>query len=191
MKIILASSSNYRKSMLKRLNLSFEIVIPDIDETAKEDESPSQLVMRLSCQKAEKIAKSHANALVIGSDQIACLDHQVLCKPGNRENAIKQLQLMSGKSITFLTGLCLFNSVTKEFQSAIIPYEVCFRVLSIDQIKRYLDIDTPYDCAGSFKSEESGITLINKMTGDDPTALMGLPLISLAEMLRNQGVNFP
>jgi len=191
MKIILASSSIYRKSMLERLNLGFEIAIPNIDETAKEDELPSQLVMRLSCQKAKKIGESHANALIIGSDQIACLDRQVLGKPGSRENAIRQLQRMSGQTIIFFTGLCLFNSESKESQSAIIPYEVCFRAINNDEIKRYLDMDTPYDCAGSFKSEKSGITLIKKMRGDDPTALMGLPLISLTEMLRNEGVIIP
>jgi MAF protein len=191
MKIILASSSIYRKSMLERLNLGFEIAIPNIDETAKEDELPSQLVMRLSCQKAKKIGESHANALIIGSDQIACLDRQVLGKPGSRENAIRQLQRMSGQTIIFFTGLCLFNSESKESQSAIIPYEVCFRAINNDEIKRYLDMDSPYDCAGSFKSEKSGITLIKKMRGDDPTALMGLPLISLTEMLRNEGVIIP
>ena len=177
--------------MLERLNLGFEIAIPNIDETAKEDELPSQLVMRLSCQKAKKIGESHANALIIGSDQIACLDRQVLGKPGSRENAIRQLQRMSGQTIIFFTGLCLFNSESKESQSAIIPYEVCFRAINNDEIKRYLDMDTPYDCAGSFKSEKSGITLIKKMRGDDPTALMGLPLISLTEMLRNEGVIIP
>ena len=191
MKIILASSSIYRKSMLERLNLGFEIAIPNIDETAKEDELPSQLVMRLSCQKAKKIGESHSNALIIGSDQIACLDRQVLGKPGSRENAIRQLQCMSGQTIIFFTGLCLFNSESKESQSAIIPYEVCFRAINNDEIKRYLDMDSPYDCAGSFKSEKSGITLIKKMRGDDPTALMGLPLISLTEMLRNEGVIIP
>jgi septum formation protein len=191
MKIILASSSIYRKSMLERLNLGFEIAIPNIDETAKEDELPSQLVMRLSCQKAKKIGESHANALIIGSDQVACLDRQVLGKPGSRENAIRQLQRMSGQTIIFFTGLCLFNSESKESQSAIIPYEVCFRAINNDEIKRYLDMDSPYDCAGSFKSEKSGITLIKKMRGDDPTALMGLPLISLTEMLRNEGVIIP
>ncbi|MGY8814708.1 MAG: Maf family protein [Gammaproteobacteria bacterium] len=190
-KIILASSSIYRKSMLERLNLSFEVVQPNIDETAKDDESPSQLVMRLSCEKAKKIGESHANALVIGSDQVACLGSQVLCKPGNRDNAIKQLQLMSGNSITFFTGLCLFNSVSKESQIDTIPYEVSFRVLSVDEINRYLDIDKPYDCAGSFKSEKTGITLIKSMNGNDPTALMGLPLIRLSEMLRNAGAVFP
>ena len=189
--IILASSSSYRKELLQRLNITFNVKDPKIDENPLYNESHEELVLRLSCQKAKSVAKNYVAALIIGSDQIATLNKQVLKKPGNRKNAIRQLKTMSGNKVTFLTGLCLYNSFTKECLQELVFFNVSFRRYNLDEIERYLDIENPYDCAGSFKSEKSGINLVSKMDGEDPTALIGLPLIKLTEMLRSQGIKLP
>jgi len=190
-KIVLASSSPYRKTLLERLNLAFETIRPDIDEHAFPGETAENLVLRLAAAKADHIAKGLPNALIIGSDQVAVLGTDLLGKPGNRENARKQLQLMRDQTVNFITGLCVLNSSTLHSQTAAIHYQVIFRDYNDTEIERYLDIDAPFDCAGSFKSEQMGITLMRRMQGDDPTALIGLPLIKLSEMLRNERVNLP
>jgi septum formation protein len=190
-KIILASSSPYRQALLSRLGLDFTIEAPDLDESPLTNESATELVLRLSCQKAEIIGKKYADVLVIGSDQVACLDQQILTKPGNRENARRQLEAMCGQTITFFTGLCLLKTSDQQCQSAVVPFNVSFREFGTDEIRRYLDREMPYDCAGSFKSEQMGITLVSQMQGEDPTALVGLPLIKLSEMLRHLGLSLP
>jgi len=190
-KIILASSSVYRQSLLSRLHLEFECISPNIDETARFGETPEQLVTRLASSKSFQIAKSQPDALIIGSDQVAILEKSLLGKPGNRENAVKQLQLMCGKAVRFLTGLCVLNARTGQSSTDLVNFNVQFRDYTDAEIERYLDKEAPFDCAGSFKSEQLGITLIHKMQGDDPTALIGLPLIRLSEMLRQQQLQLP
>ena len=190
-KIILASSSPYRKSLLERLHLPFEAISPDIDESPLPGESAENLVLRLARTKAEEIAKNQVNALIIGSDQVARLGTMILNKPGTRENARKQLKLIRGNTVNFLTGLCVLNTASRNCQAELVNYTVSFRDFNDEEIERYLEIDIPYDCAGSFKSEQMGITLISKMQGDDPNALIGLPLIKLAEMLRQMGLKLP
>ena len=164
---------------------------PDIDESVKPGETFNELVSRLSEEKARRIAQEFPDALIIGSDQVAECDDQILTKPGSRENAVKQLSFMSGKKLVFHTGLCVFNAKTNNLEKDIITYSVKFRDLSEIDIHHYLDKEEPYNCAGSFKSEQLGISLVEKMQGDDPTALIGLPLIRLCQMLRNQGVTLP
>ena len=141
--------------------------------------------------KAAAIARAHPESLIIGSDQVAIADDEILSKPGNHENAITQLKKVSGKSIVFLTGLCLINTANNNSQKDCISYTVHFRELTEDEIERYLLQEKPYDCAGAFKSEAYGISLMQRMEGDDPTSLIGLPLIRLAEMLRSEGLNIP
>jgi len=189
--LVLGSSSPFRKELLARLRLPFETSSPDIDESRYAGESPEQLVERLSVEKAAEVAKTYPNHLVIGSDQVAVNEGEVLGKPGNFENAFEQLSSASGKVIQFHTGLTLLNSATGERQSEVIPFQVHFRTLSRERIERYLHAETPYNCAGSFKSEGLGITLFERLSGDDPSALMGLPLIRLTRMLEQQGAVFP
>jgi len=188
--IILASSSPYRRELLDRLRLPYSAQSPDIDESPIAGESAADLVVRLAEQKARAIGE-HCKGLVIGSDQVATIDGEILGKPGNHEAAVSQLARLSGRQVLFLTGLCLFDSNHHEIQVDMIPFEVGFRELSRDQIERYLRAEQPYNCAGSFKSEALGITLFSKMSGDDPTALIGLPLIRLTTMLANAGVELP
>lgn len=185
--IILASRSPYRRALLERLQLNFSCVAPDIDETQKPGETPVQLVQRLSEQKARAVAVT-TPGLVIGSDQIAMLDGEILGKPGTHEAAKEQLSKAAGHTLQFLTGLCLLNTRTGRLQIDTIPYSVVLRRLTPDQIERYLLKDKPYDCAGSFKSEQLGIALIEREIGDDPTALVGLPLIRLVTMLSSEGM---
>ncbi len=147
--------------------------------------------MRLAETKARAIASSHPGSLIIGSDQVAITDDEVLTKPGTHKNARNQLKKISGKSIVFLTGLCVINTVNDKRQKDCIKYTVHFRDLTEDEIERYLLQDKPYDCAGSFKSEAYGVSLMQRVEGDDPTSLIGLPLIRLSEMLRNEGLNVP
>lgn len=186
MKLILGSSSPFRKQLLEQLHLDFETHSPNIDETPLDNETIEQMVLRLSEQKALEIAKSHPDALIIGSDQSAILNGHVLHKPGNHQTATEQLRAASGQQITFQTGLCLYNSASKHMQSTLVPYTVTFRELSNEMIEAYLQAEKPYNCAGSFKSEGLGIALFEKMQGDDPSALIGLPLIALINMLNNE-----
>ncbi len=164
---------------------------PDVDELQIVGETPTELVVRLAETKARTIASSHPGSLIIGSDQVAITDDEVLTKPGTHKNARNQLKKISHKSIVFLTGLCVLNTTHNRTQKDCVRYTVHFRDLTEDEIERYLHKETPYDCAGSFKSESYGISLIQRMEGDDPTSLIGLPLIRLSEMLRNEGLNIP
>lgn len=189
--LILASSSPYRKALLQRFGLPFTAISPAIDEQALADESPRQQVLRLAEAKARKIAGSRPDALIIGSDQAALLEDRVLTKPGNRANAIRQLGRMRNRMVVFKTGLCLLNARSGTVQKACVDYRVYFRDLTDGEIERYVDAEQPYDCAGSFKSEQLGIALVAKMSGNDPTALIGLPLVRLAAMLRKEGLTIP
>ena len=187
--LILASSSPYRKELLQRLFLDFEVFSPDIDESQLADERPDQTALRLAQLKAKKIAETHPDAIIIGCDQVATLDGMQLGKPGNHENAIKQLRMMRGKQVTFHSALCLYNAQTQHMQAEVVPYIVEFRNLSDTQIDRYLSIEKPYNCAGSAKSEGLGIALISAMHGEDPNALIGLPLIKLITMLTAENIH--
>ncbi len=186
--IILASSSPFRRELLSRLHLSFECISPDIDETPMENEDPTRYVTRLAEQKAAVIAQAHPNAIVIGSDQCAYLDGAILGKPGNHQNALKQLQNSRGKEVVFFTGLSVEQLSTQTRLSDCIEFRVGFRELDDDQLDHYLATEKPYGCAGSFKSEAYGISLFSHMSGDDPTALIGLPLIRLVSMLEEVGI---
>lgn len=194
--LILGSSSPFRREILSRLGIPFDCHSPDIDESPKAGETPEQLVLRLAEEKARAVADavndSHPDALIIGSDQLALMpDGAVAGKPHTEENACAQLAQASGHCITFLTSLCLFNSKTGNAQVSLEPFNVHFRHLSTDEIARYVKAEQPLKCAGSFKSEGLGITLFEKLKGDDPNTLIGLPLIRLCEFLRNEGATLP
>ena len=192
-RLILASGSAYRKELLQRLRLPFEVMSPEIDETSLPDETPVDTAMRLAQAKAQKIAEQTSPALVIGSDQVATLDNHQIGKPGNHANALAQLQMMRGRSVVFHTALCLINTYpnsSKPHQIVNIQTVVTFRDLPDAELDAYLKIEQPYDCAGSAKNEGLGIALIASIEGTDPTALTGLPLIALTSMLRNCGVSF-
>jgi septum formation protein len=190
-RLILGSSSPFRKELLQRLHLPFETCSPDIDESRLADETAEAYVKRLSLKKAKAIAEQFDDALVIGSDQCSVLEGNIRGKPYTHENAIKQLQESAGNTVSFLTGLCLYDTKSKDYQLDLIPFHVEFRSLSTHEIEAYLQAEQPYNCAGSFKSEGLGITLFKSMQGNDPTALIGLPLIRLSEMLRSTGINLP
>lgn len=187
-KLILASSSIYRRELLQRLELPFTVISPEIDETAFDGEEPQQTALRLAQAKARKIAEQHGDALIIGCDQVATLDGIQLGKPLKHENAVRQLQTMRGRRVIFHSALCLYNAQTANMQAQVVPYVVEFRPLSDAQIENYLRREQPYHCAGSAKSEGLGIALIQSMHGDDPNALIGLPLIQLISMLQHEGV---
>jgi MAF protein len=187
--IVLASTSPFRRELLQRLGLAFTTVSPDADETRRPNEPPEEMVTRLAEVKARAVAPAHPQALVIGSDQVACVDGEVLGKPGDRDRAIDQLSRAAGRSVTFFTGLCLLNSAAGRVQTHCEPFRVHFRPLTRSQIEGYLDKETPFDCAGSFKSEGLGIALFERLDGDDPNALVGLPLIRLVAMLGAEGVD--
>lgn len=187
--LILGSSSPFRAELLRKLNLPFKTASPNIDETPHQGENAADLVKRLAELKAVAIAFSHPKALIIGSDQVALLQGEILGKPRNHEAAIAQLRAASGQTVLFLTGLALFNSETQRMQSLVDPFEVTFKNLSDEQIQFYLETDEPYQCAGSFKSEGFGITLFEKLHGNDPNSLIGLPLIELISLLNNEGLD--
>lgn len=186
MNLILASTSPFRKEILNKLGISFEVMSPEVDETALEKETPQQLVERLSIAKAKAVADKVEDALVIGSDQVSVINNEIIGKPHTYENAVKQLKNASGKTVTFYTGLCLYNSATQQYQSEVVPFDVVFRDLTDQLIDNYLRKEEPYNCAGSFKSETLGIILFEKLEGEDPNTLMGLPLIRLINMLENE-----
>ena len=188
--LILASTSPFRRELLQRLGIDFSTAAPDIDESAHPGEKPSELVRRLCEAKARAISSSR-QGLIIGSDQVATTGDDILGKPGTHEKAVEQLKYLSGKSVCFYTGLCLLNTETDTVDVEVIAYTVHFRQLDDRQIENYLQADKPYNCAGSFKSEGLGITLFERMEGDDPTALIGLPLIKLTTMLREAGIVLP
>lgn len=190
--LILASTSVYRRALLERLQLSFACVAPAVDETVQENESPEALVRRLSLAKAEAVADRHPDAVVIGGDQVAVdADQRVLGKPGTAERACAQLGQVSGQAVRFLSGLCVLDAARGSHELAIITTTVRFRVLEDAEIRRYVARDQPLDCAGALRSEALGITLCEAIDSDDPTALMGLPLIQLAAMLRRAGYDLP
>ena len=190
-KLVLASSSIHRKGLLERLRLPFSCHPPNIDESIRADEPAPALIERLAQTKALTIAKQYPDALVIGSDEVAVVDGQILTKPEEHTGAVRQLKLMSGKVVEFLTCVCLINSRSGRQQLDTVTVEVQFRELTDSEIDCYLEWDKPYDCAGSFKSETAGITLVNRISSHDNTALLGLPLISLQRMLRNEGYKLP
>lgn len=187
--LILASTSPFRRQLLEKLHLPFTTFKPDIDEQRLEHETAPELVLRLAIAKAKATGSAFSSGLVIGSDQVCIIDEEILGKPGSHENAVKQLQSASGHVVKFLTGLCLYNIQTDHHQVHVEPFDVHFRQLSDQQIESYLKAEQPYNCAGSFKSEGLGITLFEKMSGDDPNALVGLPLIQLVRMLANEGID--
>ncbi|OAM52993.1 septum formation protein Maf [Methylovorus sp. MM2] len=187
--LILASSSPFRQELLQRLRIPFISVSPEIDERAKDTEKPEETALRLAQEKALKIALNYPAAFIIGCDQVATLDGMQIGKPGTHENAVKQLQMMRGRSVIFHSALCLYNAKTKNMQAAVVPFTVDFRELSDAEIENYLRIEQPYNCAGSAKSEGLGISLIKAMHGTDPNALIGLPLIALINMFNNEGIN--
>jgi MAF protein len=190
--LLLASSSVYRKQLLEKLQLPFTCASPDIDESIRLDESPYNYVQRLAIEKAKTLKEDYPNHIIIGSDQCAILEangqQYVLGKPHTVENAIKQLSQASGQSVTFLTGLCVYNSATQQENSLVEPFIVHFRNLTLPQIERYIDQENPLDCAGSFKSEGLGIRLFSALEGRDPNSLIGLPLIALVDLLEQHGI---
>jgi len=188
--LVLASTSPFRRELLQRLGIPFTTAAPDVDESPLPGESPAELVRRLSENKARAVGKTRAG-LVIGSDQVATTGEDILGKPGSHAGAFEQLQQLSGKSVTFHTGLCLLDTARNTLQLDVVPFCVEFRRLDAARIDRYLQKEQPYNCAGSFKSEALGITLFKRMYGDDPTALIGLPLIRLTDMLAVAGIILP
>lgn len=186
--LVLASTSIYRSELLKRLQIPFVIAAPEVDETPLHNESARLTSQRLAQLKAHAVAENYPNALIIGSDQVALLNGQQLGKPMNHENAVRQLQAMRGKTTTFYTALTLLNSKTGRMQTEVAENHVTLLPLSDAEIEGYLRKEQPYHCAGSFKSEGLGIALMSAMSGDDPNALIGLPLILLIQMLRHENI---
>jgi len=186
--IILASTSIYRSQLLSTLQIPFETASPDVDETPLQGESARLTSQRLSQLKAQAVARQHPDALIIGSDQVALLGNDQIGKPLTHDNAVRQLRAMRGKTVDFYTAVSLFNARSKDMQTALATTKVSFRNVSDDEIERYLHKEQPYHCAGSAKSEGLGIALIRRIEGDDPNALIGLPLILLVDMLQKQGV---
>jgi MAF protein len=189
--LLLASSSTYRRELLTRLHLPFVCSSPDIDESHQPGESAAELVQRLAEQKARALAASHPAHLIIGSDQVAVLGERIIGKPHTFDKAREQLLAASGASVTFLTGLALLNSQTGHCQVDCVPFTVHMRELDAARIERYLHLEQPYDCAGSFKAEGLGVSLFKSTEGPDATSLIGLPLIRLIDMLLAEGVQIP
>ncbi|MCM8596803.1 Maf family nucleotide pyrophosphatase [Accumulibacter sp.] len=187
--LVLASGSPYRRELLARLGLPFEIATPAVDETLRPDERPEAAALRLAEAKARAAVADHPEALIIGSDQVAVLDGEAFGKPGDHESAVRQLRTMRGRSVDFFTGLCLLNAQDGRVHLRGVPTVVTFRDLSDAEIESYLRIERPYQCAGSAKSEGLGIALIARIQGDDPNALIGLPLIALCDLLRIEQID--
>lgn len=189
--LVLGSTSVYRRELLSRLNVAFDVAAPQVDETPREHETPRELALRLAVAKARAVAALHPGAVVIGSDQVADLDGRPLGKPGSHEKATLQLQAMSGQTVIFQTAVAVVCAESGFEQIDLAPVEVRFRTLSSAEIERYLRAEQPYDCAGSAKSEGLGISLLDAILSDDPTALIGLPLIRTCRMLRAAGLVLP
>lgn len=187
--LVLASTSPFRRELLAKLGLTFAIADPAVDERPLADETPEKTALRLAEAKARAVAQQYPEALIIGSDQVACLDGQIFGKPGTHENALRQLQTLRDRQVNFFTGLCLFNAKTGQAHVRGVPTRVTFRNLADDEIENYLHREQPYNCAGSAKSEGLGIALIAKIEGEDPNALIGLPLIALCDLFRFEGFN--
>ena len=187
--LILASTSRYRRELLQRLRLPFDTVAPQTDETALAGETPPALALRLALAKAQAVARLHPHAVVIGSDQVADLDGLALGKPGNHERAVAQLRLLSGRQAIFQTAVAVIRNDINFAQVELASVVVGFRTLTEVEIEHYLQLEKPYDCAGSAKCETLGIALLTHIHSDDPTALVGLPLIRTCQMLRAAGIN--
>lgn len=188
-KLVLASTSPYRRMLLEKVVPNFVCAAPHTDETAQKNETAPELVERLAIAKAKALAEQYPTHFLVGSDQVAVVDGAILGKPGNAENAIQQLTAARGKVVTFYTGLAVYDSATQRLQSCVEPFEVHFRDLTDAEIKGYVALEQPFNCAGSFKSEGLGISLFERLHGDDPNSLIGLPLIKLLGMLREWGMN--
>jgi septum formation protein len=191
--LVLGSSSAYRRALLERLGMPFSVTSPDIDETPLLGEHPAATARRLAREKARAVARQlpegQRNSLIIGSDQVAVMGDRVFGKPGTHEKAVAQLQTLSGQTVVFETALCLYDALSDEAHEELVSTEVEFRTLSLEEIEAYLTREPAYDCAGSAKSEALGIALLDRLSGDDPTALVGLPLIALCRLLRRAGLN--
>ena len=187
-KLILGSSSIYRQELLGRLKVPFEVSNPDVDEAPLDNESPDATAVRLAAEKTRAVARTHPGALIIGADQVATLDGVQLSKPLNRGNAIMQLRLVRGREVLFHSALSLLNDHTGNTQTQLVSSRVMFRQLTDQQIENYLDREQPYHCAGSAKLEGLGIALIEQIASNDPSALIGLPLIALVGMLAQEGI---
>ena len=191
--LILGSSSAYRRALLERLGIPFRIVSPDIDESPLAREHPAATARRLAREKAKAVADQlpadQRDTLIIGSDQVAVMGDRVFGKPGNHDKAVAQLQSLSGNTVVFETALCLYDALNGQAHEELVSTEVEFRTLTLEEIEAYLKREPAYDCAGSAKSEALGIALLDRLSGDDPTALVGLPLIALCRLLRHAGLN--
>ena len=188
-KIILASSSVYRRELLKRIVSDFEFISPEIEESQRDDESPIKMALRLSEEKAKKIAASAGtNSIIIGCDQTAVVEHTILQKPMTYENAFKQLQFLSGKVVKFYSAFCVLNNNNQTVISDYSEFEAKYKLLTDDLIDKYLKKDEPYFCVGSIKSESYGITLLESIKNDDPTSIIGLPLIKISKILMDENI---
>jgi septum formation protein len=190
-RLVLASTSRYRRELLARLGLPFDTASPRADETPLPGETPAATALRLSAEKARSVAARFPGALIIGSDQVADCDGEPVGKPGDHERAVAQLTRLSGRTVVFHTGIALLDTATGDCRLALVDVRSTFRELAADEIEAYLRRERPYDCAGSVKSEALGIALFERIESDDPSALVGLPLIRLASMLRDAGVRVP
>ncbi|MEG0008031.1 MAG: nucleoside triphosphate pyrophosphatase [Aeromonas sp.] len=189
--LILASTSRYRKALLEKLGLPFQCTSPDVDESPLPSESAQALVARLAHAKANAVAQTRDQGLIIGSDQVCVCDGQILGKPGTIEKAVAQLMAAQGKRVTFYTGLCVLDAASGRVEQLVEPFTVHFRTLDEAAIRRYVTAELPLDCAGSFKCEGMGIVLFKALEGRDPNALIGLPLIGLIELLESHGLSLP
>jgi len=189
--LVLASTSRYRAALLQRLGLPFSTFSPGVDESARSGETPAETAVRLAGAKARAAASAHPDALIVGSDQVAACGTEAIGKPGSHEAAVVQLRRLSGRSVVFHTGLALLDSATGACRSECVDVVSTYRVLNDAEIEAYLRREQPYDCAGSVKSEGLGIALFDSIASDDPTALIGLPLIRLSALLRAAGVAVP
>jgi septum formation protein len=187
-RLVLASTSPYRKALLERLGLAFEVAAPQVEERPLNGEAPRDTALRLSGLKAQAVRSAHRNALIIGSDQVAISEGRILDKPGDHATALRQLRALSGKTAEFHTAITLLDAASSHAQSRIVPCRVQFRTLDDARIESYLRREQPYDCAGSAKIEGLGIALVSRVDTEDPTSLIGLPLIALTEMLERAGL---
>jgi septum formation protein len=188
-RLVLASTSRYRRELLARLRLDFTVAAPGVDEDYRDGEAPAVRAERLAVAKAEAVAAAHPEALIVGSDQVAALGDHILDKPGNYENALVQLRAASGKRVAFYTAVAVHDARRRATSARVVPYYAEFRTLDDREIDRYLRADEPYDCAAAAKAESLGIALLTRMEGDDPTAIIGLPLIALSALLRQHGLS--
>ena len=188
-RLVLGSTSRYRRALLERLGLPFEVAAPEVDESPQPGETPAATALRLAEAKARAVAARYPDALVIGSDQVADCDGRAIGKPGDRPRAMAQLRALSGRTVVFHTGVALVDAASGRCRGELVDVASTFRTLGDDEIGAYLDREQPYDCAGGVKSEALGIVLFDRIASDDPTALIGLPLVALARLLRAEGVN--